>query len=114
MPTVVKTYMNLSRAFQFNPRDEQHPRTLRFDARSANVLNHPNVTAVQTVLSPTLGQPLTAAAARRIALGVRFTFEDVVANKDAERNIGRTKPVIANRGSSNLMMAVKFTGCESI
>jgi hypothetical protein len=67
--------MNLSRAFTFNPKDKDHPRTLTFNARSANLLNHTNVTAVNTVLSSSnLGQPLTAEAARRVELGVRFAF----------------------------------------
>ena len=74
MPAAVNSYMDLSHAFQLNPSDQEHPHTLSFDVRGANVLNHTNVTAVQTVLSPSLGQPLTAAAARRIELGVRFSF----------------------------------------
>jgi hypothetical protein len=57
------------------PNDKDHPRTLTFNARSANLLNHTNVTAVNTILSSgTLGQPLTAEAARRVELGVRFSF----------------------------------------
>jgi Carboxypeptidase regulatory-like domain len=66
---------NLSRVFTLNPRDKDHPRTLTFNARSANLVNHTNVTAVNTILSSsTLGQPLTAETARRIELGVRFAF----------------------------------------
>jgi hypothetical protein len=74
MPAVVNSNMNLSRGFTLNPKDKEHPRTVTFDVRGANVLNHTNVTAVQTVLSPTLGQPLTADAARRVELGLRFAF----------------------------------------
>ena len=67
--------MNLSRAFTLNPKDKGHPRTLTFDARSANILNHTNVTAVNTVLSSSaLGQAVSAETARRIELGVRFEF----------------------------------------
>lgn len=74
MPAIVHSSLNLSRMFTLNPKNKDHPRTLTFSVRSANVLNHTNVTAVQTVLSPTLGQPLAADAARRVELGVRFAF----------------------------------------
>lgn len=75
MPATVHLDMNLKRSFVLNPQDKDHPRTLDFNARSANLLNHTNVTAVNTVLSSgTLGQPLTAEAARRLELGVRFNF----------------------------------------
>jgi hypothetical protein len=43
--------------------------------RAVNLLNHTNVTAVGTVVSsPTLGQGLSAEAARRIEIGARFEF----------------------------------------
>ena len=67
--------MNLSRVFTLNPKDQEHPRSLTFNARSANLLNHTNVTAVNTVLSSSaIGQPVAAEAARRVELGVRFAF----------------------------------------
>jgi hypothetical protein len=67
--------MNLSRAFQLNRKDKEDSRTLTFNARSANLLNHTNVTAVNTVLSSSaVGQPIAAETPRRIELGVRFTF----------------------------------------
>jgi hypothetical protein len=74
MPSVWHLYSNLSRAFPLNPKDKDHPLTLTFNARAANLLNHTNTTAVGTVLSPTLGQPISAEAARRVELGVRFAF----------------------------------------
>jgi hypothetical protein len=74
MPSIWHLYSDLSRAFLLNPRDKDHPRTLIFNARAANLLNHTNTTAVGTVLSPTLGQPISAEAARRMELGVRFSF----------------------------------------
>lgn len=75
MPGVVHLDMNLSRAFTLNPKDKNHPRTLTFNARSANLLNHTNVTAVNTILpSGTVGQPVAAETARRVELGVRFAF----------------------------------------
>jgi hypothetical protein len=75
MPAVTHLDLNLSRAIVLNGKDKTNPRTLTFNARSANLLNHTNVTGVNTVLSSsTLGQPLTAETARRIELGVRFSF----------------------------------------
>ena len=75
MPGVIHLDMNLSRAFTLNPKDKNHPRTLTFNARSANLLNHTNVTAVNTILSSgTVGQPVAAETARRVELGVRFAF----------------------------------------
>ncbi len=75
MPGLVHLDMNLSRVFTLNPKDKEHPRSLTFNARSANLLNHTNVTAVNTVLSSSaIGQPVTAETARRVELGVRFEF----------------------------------------
>jgi hypothetical protein len=75
MPTRVHLDANLSRVFQLNPKDKDHSRTLTFNARSANLLNHTNVTAVGTVVSSsTFSQPLSAETARRVELGVRFAF----------------------------------------
>ena len=75
MPDQIHLDMNLSREFALNPRDKDHPRTLTFNARSTNLLNHSNVTAVNTILSSgAVGQPIAAETARRLELGVRFTF----------------------------------------
>ena len=75
MPGLVHLDMDLSRVFTLNPADKDHPRTLTFHARSANLLNHTNVTAVNTILSSgALGQPVAAETARRVELGARFTF----------------------------------------
>jgi hypothetical protein len=74
-PAQIHLDMNLSRAFVLNPRDKDHPRTLTFNARSTNLLNHTNVTDVNTILSSgTVGQPIVADTARRVELGARFTF----------------------------------------
>ncbi|MBT9332035.1 TonB-dependent receptor [Paracidobacterium acidisoli] len=74
-PGLVHFDMNVSRVFALNPKDRDHPRTLTFNARSANLLNHTNVTAVNTILSSgALGQPIAAETARRIELGLRFAF----------------------------------------
>lgn len=75
MPGVLYLGTNLSRAFTLNPNDKDHPRTLTFNARSANLLNHTNVNAVNTVLSSSsVGQPVAAEPSRRVELGVRFEF----------------------------------------
>ena len=74
MPAVVHTYSNISRVFHLSS-DKDNSRTLTFNARSANLLNHTDVTAVNTVLpSSEVGEPVAAEAARRIELGVRFAF----------------------------------------
>lgn len=75
MPRATHLDANLSRAFTLNPKDKDHPYTLTFNARSANLLNHTNVTAVNTVLtSGAVGQPIAAESARRVELGTRFNF----------------------------------------
>ncbi len=74
MPSDWHLYSNLSRVFPLNPKDKDHPLALTFNARAANLLNHTNTTAVGTVLSPTLGESLSAEAARRVEFGVRFAF----------------------------------------
>ena len=75
MPGVVHLDTNLSRVFQLNAKNSDHPRTLTFNARSANLLNHVNTTAVGTVLdSPNIGQSIAAETARRLELGARFAF----------------------------------------
>jgi hypothetical protein len=74
MPGTVHLDTNLSRSFRL-PGSKDHPRTFTFNARSANLLNHTNVTAVNTILSSgAVGRPVTADTARRIELGVRFVF----------------------------------------
>lgn len=75
MPRTVHLDTNLSRVIALNPRDKDHPRTITINARSANLLNHTNVTAVNSVLSSSaLGAPIAAETARRLDLGVRFSF----------------------------------------
>jgi hypothetical protein len=75
MPSTAHLDMNLRRTFLLNPKDKDYPLNLEFNARSANLLNHTNVTAVNTVLqSGTLGQLLTSETARRLEFGARFSF----------------------------------------
>jgi len=48
---------------------------MTLNARSANLLNHTNVTAVGTVVSSSnFGQPISAETARRVEVGARFAF----------------------------------------
>ncbi len=73
-PAVFHLDLNLSRAWKLSGTKEA-PRTLTLNVRSANLLNHRNVTAVGSVVSsPTFGQSLAAEAARRLELGARFSF----------------------------------------
>ena len=74
MPSVWHWNSDLTRAFSLNPKNKDRPITMTFDVRAANLLNHTNTTGVNTVLSPNLGEPISAEAARRIELGARFSF----------------------------------------
>ncbi len=75
MPGPIHLDLNLSKAFPLNPADKDHPRTITLNARSANLLNHTNVTAVNSVLSSSnAGAPVAAETARRVELGIRFAF----------------------------------------
>jgi hypothetical protein len=75
MPSQFHMDTNLSRTFALKSSDKAHPRTITLNARSTNLVNRTNVTAVNTILSSgALGQPVAADTARRIELGARFTF----------------------------------------
>ena len=74
MPATVHLDTDLNRSFTL-PGSKDNPRTFTFNARSENLLNHTNVTTVNTILSSgAIGQPVAADTARRIELGVRFAF----------------------------------------
>lgn len=74
-PGIINLDPNIRRTFTLNPKDKDHPKTLSLNFRSANVLNHTNVTTVNTVLSSGIvGQPIAAGPARRLELGARFEF----------------------------------------
>ncbi|RRA47194.1 TonB-dependent receptor [Acidipila sp. EB88] len=75
MPATVHLDLNIARTFKLSRKKTESPRTLALNARSANLLNHTNVTGVSTIISsPTFSQSLSAEAARRIELGARFAF----------------------------------------
>jgi hypothetical protein len=75
MPWTIYLDMNLQRAFALNSAKAVHPQTLTLNVRSANVLNHLNVTSVGGVLgSPQFGIPYAADNGRRVELGARYTF----------------------------------------
>jgi hypothetical protein len=77
MPALIHLDSNLSRTFQLHSHGlaaDRH-QSITLNARSANLLNHTNVTTVGNVVgSPTFTQPLAAEAARRVEFGIRFTF----------------------------------------
>ena len=75
MPSLWHWNSDLSRALVLNPKDKHHFVGLTFNARR-NLRNHTNTTGVNTVLSPTIGQPISAKAATRIDLGARFVFSE--------------------------------------
>jgi Carboxypeptidase regulatory-like domain len=75
MPRTMHLDANLSRVFTLSPKNKDHPLTIMLNARSANLLNYTNVTAVNTVLtSGAVGQPIAAETARRVEFGARFSF----------------------------------------
>jgi hypothetical protein len=77
MPALIHLDMNLSRTFELSGHGLSPDRhqSITLNARSANLLNHTNVSAVGSVVgSPTFAQPLAAEAARRVEFGIRYTF----------------------------------------
>jgi len=73
LPWTVQLDTNLSRSFALSKKDSA--RTITFNARAANLLNHTNVTAVGSVLgSPLFLKPYASDAGRRIELGFRYNF----------------------------------------
>lgn len=76
MPWQVYLDTNLQRAFKLTRNDKaEHPQTLTVNLRSANVLNHMNVTQVGGVLgSPTFDVPYQADNGRRVEFGLRYAF----------------------------------------
>lgn len=75
MPALIHLDLNVNHVFTLNPKDKDHVRTLTLNARSANLINHTNVTAVGSVISsPNFSRPVSAETARRFELGARFTF----------------------------------------
>ena len=76
MPWTYYLNLNLQRtiALTKNPKAD-HPQSLTLNVRSANALNHLNVTSVGGVLgSPTFGIPYAADNGRRVELGARYSF----------------------------------------
>jgi Carboxypeptidase regulatory-like domain/TonB dependent receptor len=77
MPALIHLDTNLSRTFELHNHGlatDRH-QSVTLNARSANLLNHTNVTSVGNVVgSPTFTQPLAAEPARRVEFGIRYTF----------------------------------------
>ncbi len=68
--------VNLQRAFKLN-RDAKatHPQTITANIRSANFLNHTNVTSEDNILgTPQFLLPIAADTARRVEFGLRYSF----------------------------------------
>src|SRR6185437_477107 len=76
MPWQVYLDTNLERTFKLTRSDKaEHPQPLTATLRSANVLNHMNVTQVGGVLgSPFFGVPYQADTGRRVEFGLRYAF----------------------------------------
>ncbi len=77
MPATVHLDLSLDRSFTLKEKrgPTTHQQTLRFDARSSNLLNHANYTAVDGILgTPQFTQPVSADYGRRIEFGARVTF----------------------------------------
>ena len=75
MPTVAELDLNVSRSFKLLPKKTNDTRRLAVNVRSANLLNHTNVTAVESVVgSPAFGSSVAAQAARRVEFGARLSF----------------------------------------
>lgn len=66
---------NLQRVFHLNNAKADHPQTVTANLRSANFINHRNVTAEGSVLgSPQFLVPNAADTARRVEIGLRYSF----------------------------------------
>lgn len=75
LPWNVHLDTNLSRTFQLNGSKARETRNLIVNLRSANLLNHENVTAMGEILgSPLFLEPYSAGPGRRIEAGLRFEF----------------------------------------
>jgi hypothetical protein len=77
MPATVHLDLSLDRSFTLKEKHgpTTHQQTLRFDARSSNLLNHANYTAVDGIVgTPQFTQPVSADYGRRIEFGARVSF----------------------------------------
>lgn len=75
MPWTVHLDMGLSRHFALHSKAPENSKAITISGRVSNLINHTNVTAVNTILgSPAFGQALTADVGRRIEIGGRYSF----------------------------------------
>ncbi|MGO4213343.1 hypothetical protein AB4043_21310, partial [Terriglobus sp. YAF25] len=76
LPWTLYLDTNLQRAFKLTHNAKaEHPQTLTLNVRSANMINHKNVTSVGGVLgSPLFGVPYAADNGRRVEAGLRYAF----------------------------------------
>ena len=76
MPFRVNLDANVSRSFTLTPHAAKESlQTLAVNVRSANLINHTNVTQVGGVLgSPLFGRAYQAQSGRRVEIGLRYSF----------------------------------------
>ncbi len=77
MPATVHLDLSLNRSFTLKEKRGAvlHQQTLRLDARSSNLINHANYTAVDGIVGTSqFTQPVTADFGRRIEFGARLSF----------------------------------------
>ncbi len=75
MPMIAELDLNVSRSFKLLPKKANDTRRIAVNVRSANLLNHTNVTAVESVVgSQAFGESVAAQAARRVEFGARLSF----------------------------------------
>ena len=77
MPATVHLDLSLNRSFTLKEKRGAvlHQQTLRLDARSSNLIDHANYTAVDGIVgTPQFTQPVTADFGRRIEFGARLSF----------------------------------------
>jgi hypothetical protein len=77
MPSTIHLDFSLNRSFPLKEKhgSASHQQTLRFDARSSNLLNHANYTAIDGIVgTPQFTQPVAADFGRRLEFGARLSF----------------------------------------
>ena len=75
MPSIEHLSASLERSFRLTKQPGRDGQTLSLSARSSNLLNHTNVTAVDNVLgSSTFDDGVAAEPGRRVELGARYSF----------------------------------------
>jgi hypothetical protein len=77
MPSTIHLDFSLNRSFPLKEKhgSASHQQTLRFDARSSNLLNHANYTAIDGIVgTPQFTQPVAAGFGRRLEFAAHLSF----------------------------------------